>query len=39
MSILIHRFQVVPIPGQVVEREYGLVTAPKDELYISIKER
>ena len=39
VSILIHRFQVVPIPDQVVEREYGLVITPKNELFISVKER
>ena len=39
LSILLHRFQVVLVPNQVVERDYGLVTMPKNELYISIKER
>ena len=39
VSILIRQFQLVPIPGQVVERDYGIVTTPKNELYISVKER
>ena len=39
VSILIRQFQLVPIPGQVVERDYGLVTMPKNEIYITVEER
>ena len=37
--VLLHRFQVVPVPDQHVELEYRLVTAPKNELYITVQEK
>ena len=38
-GILLCQFQVVPVPNQNVERDYGLVTTPKSELYITVRER
>ena len=37
LSILLLQFQVVPIPDQVVEPDYGAVTTPSTELYIFVK--
>lgn len=39
LSILLQRFRIVPVPDQVVELDHGLVTGPKSELYITVKER
>ena len=39
LSILVHQFQLIPIPDQEVEHDYGLVTMPAKEIYISVKER
>ena len=38
-GILLHRFQVVLLPNQKVEKYYGLATMLKNELYITVKER
>ena len=38
-GILLRQFQVVPVPNQKVERDHGLVTTPKNELYITVRER
>ena len=33
------RFEVVPVEGQDVTPVYGLVTEPKEELYIQLQQR
>ena len=38
-SILLHRFTLVPVEGQHVEQVHGLVTEPKEEIYIYVRAR
>ena len=39
LSVLIRRFKFTLVEGQVVEPAYGLVTSPKDEIWITVSER
>ena len=38
-SILLHRFNLVPVEGQNVEQVHGLVTEPKEEIYLYVRAR
>lgn len=38
-AILVGRFKVEPVEGQTVIQFHGLVTEPKDEVYVYIRER
>ena len=38
-SILLHRFTLVPVEGQHVEQVHGLITEPKEEIYIYVRAR
>ena len=38
-SILPHHFILVPVEGQHVELNYGLVTKPKEEIYFHVRVR
>ena len=33
------RFEVVPVPGQDVTQVFGLVTEPKEEIYVQLNPR
>ena len=37
LAILLYKFQIFPVPNQVVRREHGLVTKPAEEVYIIVK--
>jgi len=39
MSNLLHCFTLVPVEGQHVEPNYGLVTKPKEEIYFHVRAR
>ena len=39
LSTLIRRFRISLVPGQTVEPAYGLVTSPKEEIWIRAQQR
>ena len=39
LSVLLRRFKIHLVEGQVVEPEYLLVTQPKEEIWITVTER
>ena len=38
-SILLSRFKIVPVEGQKVTPVHGLVTVPKEEIHVYLKQR
>lgn len=39
LSSLVQAFRIELVPGQVVAPQYGLVTMPKEEIWITVTER
>ncbi len=39
MSIILRKFKVKLVEGQVVTPDYGLVTTPRDEIWITLEKR
>ena len=39
LSILLRKFRIKLVEGQVVRRDYGIVTTPKDEIWITVEKR
>ena len=39
LSVLLRRFKIHLVDGQVVEPEYALVTEPKEEIWITVTKR
>ena len=37
LSILLRKFRIKLVEGQVVQKEHGLVTTPKDEIWITVE--
>ena len=39
LSILLRKFTIKLVEGQVVQKDYGIVTTPKDEIWITVEKR